>query len=68
MRFPYTKVHPPLDKKIWIGDNFGHISIESSNFEGSFSLILKNQLPINGKSFLGDSLMMLHHKVQKKKH
>jgi hypothetical protein len=60
------KSSPTFGQNILIGENFGHISIESSKIEGSFSLILKNQLPINGKSFSGDSLMMLHHKIQKR--
>ncbi len=60
------KVHPLLDKKILSAEIFGHISIESSRFEGRFDLIFENQFPINAISFLGYSLMMVYQKTFKK--
>jgi hypothetical protein len=68
LKIPKVKSSPTFGQKISLGENFDHISIESSQFEGRFNLIFENRLPINGKSFLGYSLRMFYQKISKKKH
>jgi hypothetical protein len=70
LKIPKVKnVHPLLDKRIFIGEIFGHISIESSKFEGRFNPIFERPVAnFNGKSFLGYSLMMFYQKISRKKH
>jgi hypothetical protein len=43
LKIPKVKSSPTFGhKKLLIGENFGHISIESSKFEGRFNPIFEN--------------------------
>jgi len=45
LKIPKVKSSPTFGQKKLLGENFGHIPMESSKFEGRFNPIFENQLP-----------------------